>query len=120
MGDQRGTSRREDTLDYVLSLKRPRDYDPQQGCAFEIHFTKARGLWGKDVRAINAKFETDPQGTVARWVWSYADDCLLMDVAELATEGKSLAEIGKVLGISKAMAQRRLDKARREGIYPIQ
>jgi len=119
LGDQRGTSRREDCLDYVLSLRRPRDYSPEQGCAFEIHFTKARGLWGKDVRAIHAKFETDPQGTAARWVWSYSDDGLLMDVAELATEGKSLAEIAKILGISKPMAQRRLDKGKREGIYPL-
>nr|HPO09194.1 AAA family ATPase [bacterium] len=119
LGDQRGTSRREDVLDYILSLRRPRDYDPQQGCAFEVHFTKARGLWGKEVRAINARFETDPHGVASRWVWSYADDTLLVDVAEMATEGMSLAQIGKTLGMSKTAVHRRLEKAKQEGLYPI-
>ena len=41
-GQQRGTSKRTDVLNTVIDLRRPRDYTPEQGAAFEIHFTKAR------------------------------------------------------------------------------
>ena len=51
-GGQRGTSRKEDVLDAVASLRRPPDYDPSQGARFEIHFTKNRGFFGAD--AFNA------------------------------------------------------------------
>ncbi len=35
-GQQRGTSRREDALDTVVALRRPADYEPDQGARFEI------------------------------------------------------------------------------------
>jgi RecA-family ATPase len=45
-GTQRGSSRKEDVLDTVMSLRRPPDYSPTQGARFEVHFEKARGfLW---------------------------------------------------------------------------
>ena len=50
-GHQRGTSRREDVLDLVLAIRRPADYQPEQGARFELHFEKARGLLGRCRRA---------------------------------------------------------------------
>jgi putative DNA primase/helicase len=41
-GRQRGTSRREDSLDTVLALRRPDDYASAQGARFEIHYEKLR------------------------------------------------------------------------------
>ena len=41
-GRQRGTSRREDALDTVIALRRPKDYSPEQGARFEVHFEKLR------------------------------------------------------------------------------
>ncbi len=41
---QRGTSRREDVLDTVIQLKRPKDYEPEDGGRFEVHFTKHCGF----------------------------------------------------------------------------
>jgi len=49
-GGQRGTSRKEDVLDTVIALRRPTDYAPEQGARFEIHFEKARGLFGDDAK----------------------------------------------------------------------
>jgi hypothetical protein len=43
-GSQRGTSKREDILDTVISLKRPDDYKPKEGAVFQVHFEKARGV----------------------------------------------------------------------------
>jgi hypothetical protein len=56
---QRGTSRREDVLDTMIALKRPADYHPEQGAVFEVHFEKARGLYGDDVKPIEATLTTD-------------------------------------------------------------
>ncbi|MDH3691882.1 MAG: AAA family ATPase, partial [Gammaproteobacteria bacterium] len=47
-GQQRGTSRREDILDTVISLRHPSDYRPEEGAVFEVHFEKARGIYGDD------------------------------------------------------------------------
>ena len=41
----RGTSKREDVLDTIIHLKRPSDYEPDQGTRFELHLEKARGVW---------------------------------------------------------------------------
>ena len=40
-GDQRGTSAREDIMDTVISLRRPREYSMAEGARFEVHLTKA-------------------------------------------------------------------------------
>ena len=45
-GQQRGTSRREDVLDTVIAMRKPADFNPGDGAYFEIHFEKARGLYG--------------------------------------------------------------------------
>ena len=42
-GEQRGTSKREDLLDFVLSLKLPSDYMREEGMRAEIYITKMRG-----------------------------------------------------------------------------
>ena len=47
-GLQRGTSRREDVLDTTIAMRRPKDYEPSEGCRFEVHFEKSRGFTGDD------------------------------------------------------------------------
>ena len=54
-GAQRGTSRREDILDTVISLRRPDDYSPADGARFEIHFEKSRGFMGEDAEPFEAR-----------------------------------------------------------------
>src|SRR5262249_29732034 len=53
-GAQRGTSRKEDVLDTVISLRRPLDYDASQGARFEVHFTKSRGFFGDEASPFEA------------------------------------------------------------------
>jgi hypothetical protein len=43
-GQQRGTSAREDILDTVISLRKAKDYEPNQGAKFEVHLEKCRPL----------------------------------------------------------------------------
>jgi putative DNA primase/helicase len=61
-GLQRGASSREDALDLVIHLRRPDNYDPAEGARFEIHYQKARGLYGHDVRPFEAKLVSDANG----------------------------------------------------------
>src|SRR6185436_7932703 len=44
-GGQRGTSRKEDLLDTVITLRKPENYDPREGARFEVHYEKARGFY---------------------------------------------------------------------------
>src|SRR5262249_30955092 len=64
-GTQRGSSRKEDVLNTVISLRRPPDYSPGQGARFEVHFEKNRGFYGPDaepfeVRLIDRQWAISP------------------------------------------------------------
>jgi hypothetical protein len=104
-GVQRGTNRREDVLDLVMALKRPTGYEPKDGARLEIHFEKARGLFGEAVDPIEARLETDSHG-VARWTWRPAHIGDLERVAELLKSGLNPNQIAQELGISKSRSYR--------------
>lgn len=55
LGEQRGTSRREDALDVVICLKKPKDYVQSDGARFIVTFEKERTLYGEDVQTFEAK-----------------------------------------------------------------
>jgi RecA-family ATPase len=60
-GNQRGTSKREDILDTVISLKHPSDYQWDNGA----HFEKARHILGKNVKPFVAHLTQD--GNKQKW-----------------------------------------------------
>lgn len=66
-GNQRGTSKREDILDTVISLKLPPDYNPKNGALFQIHFEKARGFFGEASEPFEAQLITQTDGSF-KWV----------------------------------------------------
>lgn len=104
-GQQRGTSGREDSLDTVIQLDRPAEYDPREGCHFELRFTKCRSVKGDDVTPLDVKLE-DQNG---RLVWTYAplEESKLDQVKKLLAEGiTSPAEIAEALGINRTWAWR--------------
>jgi hypothetical protein len=70
-GNQRGTSKREDILDIVIDLKRPTDYEPEQGARFIVYIPKARHLSGSEAQSFEASLSTidgerDGGGTVRK------------------------------------------------------
>lgn len=115
-GQQRGTSKREDLLDTVIALKRPADYVPDQGARFEIHFEKARALYGRDVSAFEATLQTDTMGAQS-WAMRAVSDASEAQMIELADLGLTMREIGGELGISHSTVVRGLNKAKDEGRY---
>jgi putative DNA primase/helicase len=113
-GAQRGTSRREDVLDTVLHLVRPSDYDPQDGALFEVHFDKARGLHGEDVRPIEARMDVKDDKAV--WTIRDVEDANLLRAVELFKAGESLRTVAEELHISKTAAHRLSRKAKERGL----
>jgi hypothetical protein len=114
-GQQRGTSKREDLLDVVISLRRPPDYDPASGACFEIHYEKARHLSGSDVDPIEARLTTDSNG-LSTWTWRAVSDNTFDRVVDLANEGLSQAEIANELEINRSTVSRAWRKADGQGL----
>jgi putative DNA primase/helicase len=101
-GAQRGTSKREDLLDTVITMKRPHDYDASQGARFEVYYEKSRGFFGDDARPFEAQLMGDD------WVVKELEDSLLGRVQELKAGGLTQREIAAEVGCSPAKVNRLL------------
>jgi putative DNA primase/helicase len=102
-GQQRGTSKKEDVLDTVISLRRPPDYTADQGCRLEVRFTKSRGFHGPDAEPFEARLVGNT------WVLSDIkagddDDTL----KTLRKQGLTIRDIADRTGLSKSTVSRRL------------
>lgn len=119
-GQQRGSSRKEDVLDLVLALKRPDDFDPEEGCRFVVEVEKARGLMGDTLKSFEARLTITDDG--ARWTITDPVDPVLEEVQSLMAEGKTQREIQKALedmGMKKSLGLvnklvRRITEARND------
>lgn len=113
-GGQRGTSAREDVLDTVISLKRPKDYKQEHGCSFEIHFEKARNFSGESAQPIQARLIESESGF--KWEFQALEDSTYQKVVALYVEGiTSLNDIAAELDVNKSTVSRSLKKARELG-----
>lgn len=113
-GQQRGTSKREDLLDTVITLKHPVPYNPADGAVFEVYFEKARGIYGKDTEPFEARLTVDAHVTQA-WTIRDIEDTTLDRVIELHGMGLKQDEIAQELGINKSNVCRALKKAEADG-----
>jgi len=102
-GGQRGTSRKEDALDSVISLSRPPGYTAIEGARFEVRFTKSRGFWGNDAEPFEARF-ADGQWTTSE-IASDDSDAALTAMRE---GGLSLRDMEERTGIPRSTLARRL------------
>lgn len=114
-GAQRGTSKKEDILDTVLSLKRPAEYNPADGAVFEVHFEKTRDMHGDDAKPFEARLRAD-DSDVAKWTFSSVEESTFDRVVTLANEGLSQKEIADELDINKSNVSRHLRRARDAGL----
>lgn len=113
-GTQRGTSKREDVLDTVISLKRPSDYRSEEGARFEVNYEKHRGFHGDDAKPFEARLTTEPDG---RLIWTVKDleQTNFDRVVNLLNDGLSQKDIADELGIVKSTVCKIAKRARAEG-----
>jgi len=102
---QRGTSRREDLLDTVITLKHPADYDPSEGLRCEVHFEKTRAMLGESARPFEVQLKIDPQDEPI-WTVREIEDGRFRQASELFASGLSVRKVAKALGVGKSTAGR--------------
>jgi len=107
-----------DVLDLVMALRRPADYQARDGARFELHFEKARGLFGDAADPIEARLETDGVG-VARWSWRPLLLGELERVSMLLKDGLSPPQVAHELGISRAKSYRLRKRAMELGLVSV-
>ena len=120
-GKQRGTSKKEDILDTVIYLKRPNDYSPEHGAWFEIHFDKARGVYGDEVKPLDVKLTINKKG-IMTWVYKELENSLTHKVADLLNDGVPQKEIAEILKVSKSTVSKHKRKAKEMGLlsdFPV-
>lgn len=103
-GDQRGTSAREDIMDTVISLRRPREYSMAEGARFEVHLTKARGILGDDAKPFEANLVSE--GNALRWQIKELEDVEMEELKRLLNDGYSIRDCAEEMGKSKGAIQR--------------
>ena len=113
-GGQRGTSKKEDLLDTVLGLKRPSDYEAEQGARFEVHFEKARHLLGDDTKPFEAILELDENGGKT-WAFKDMSEATFEKIVVMANEGLKQVDIAIELGVNKSTVCRAFKRAKGEG-----
>jgi hypothetical protein len=114
-GNSRGTSKREDVLDTVIHLKRPDDYQAEEGARFEVHLEKARGVYGADAAPFEARLETRDGADI--WTIKTMEDINTAKVRELSGEGRTVREIAEETGIPRSTVSR-IQKKLRDGLVP--
>ena len=117
-GQQRGTSRREDVLDTVISLKRPTDYKEEKGTRIEFHFEKSRSLLSDKVKPFEARLisKINKEGIkLHEWTRKSLQDSTYESVCHLANEGLANYEICKDLDIHKSTVSRYVQTGKAEG-----
>ena len=108
-GDQRGTSAREDILDTVIRLARPKDYQAREGARFTVELTKCRGLTGPETDPFEATLTALPSGGLT-WTVTDLADWRLEKVREFVGTTMSFREIAEETGIPKSTVARLLKK----------
>jgi hypothetical protein len=111
-GLQRGTSKREDILDTVISLRHAQDYEPAQGACFEIHFEKSRGIYGLDVESFEARLDD------GLWTMKSIKRSAYEKAVRLTKDGYSQKEIADEIGKNKGYISRLVKQAKEKGDLP--
>jgi len=103
-GDQRGTSAREDIMDTVISLRRPKIYNMAEGARFQVHLTKARGIVGDD--ALPFEVHLCAENNLLHWEMQELAEAEMEQLKRLLGEGMTVRECAEEMGISKSAAHR--------------
>lgn len=101
-GDQRGTSKREDLLDFVLKLRVPSDHTMDEGLRAEMHLTKLRGkspqpAWGQP---FEVRLGMDEVGGLT-WMTRPLKELLRERARQMLADGMKANDVVLETGLSR-------------------
>jgi hypothetical protein len=107
-GEQRGTSKREDLMDTVIQLKWPDGYKANDGACFEVHFEKARSIYGPETAPFMVRLIDN--NTNQRWCVEKlkSSDAQFQEILLLQDSGFNQTQIAQQLGVNKSTVSRAL------------
>jgi hypothetical protein len=114
-GDQRGTSGREDQLDFVWKLSPTPGHNPEDGCNLEATLTKSRSLTGAEASPFTFSITPHPDGGLT-WVTSGVKEHRREMVIALLGNGLKQNEAAEAAGVSKGYVSKIKAVAIRDGI----
>lgn len=115
-GQQRGTSKKEDILDTVISLKQPPNYQTDEGACFEVNFEKIRHFAGEEAESFQVNLREQDDGL---WIWEICEldiDPKIVEIAEAHKQGLTIMQIMKQTGLTKSQIETKLKKAKQQGL----
>lgn len=113
-GGQRGTSAREDNIDYSIVLRRPINYEHEHGASFVWSFSKNRTADGTLTNNIHFQLIKDENGNLS-WAYASVKTEVRREVLRMIDEGTKQQEIALQLGITKGYVSRIRSDAVKDG-----
>ena len=104
-GQQRGTSKREDILDTIISLKPAPLRDPNSGAAFNVNFEKTRGFYGEQAQPFFAQLQVDRDGKQT-WIKESPEPDTKSKVQSLCKQGLTQKAVAAELAVDKSTVSR--------------
>jgi hypothetical protein len=116
-GKQRGTSAKEDNLDYSIRLKTPPDYVPEDGCRFIAHFAKSRVKTSDLVLIEEREFKLVVNES-GRSIWTHQTVRAQnkFGVLRLLDGGMSQIDTARTLGLTKGRVSQIRNQAIKDGL----
>ena len=114
-GQQRGSSKKEDILDTVISIRRTKNWTACDGAHFEWHFEKNRGFDGDQALPIEVSLTMDENGRT-QWTYRELEERELNMIGQLYQDGMSQREISKEMKVSLGKVNNLIKQAKKEGI----
>lgn len=114
-GTQRGTSKKEDVLDTVIFLERPKDYESSQGARFNVRYEKNRGFFGDDAKPFEAQLCLNEKSD-SFWKAQTLEESNYEKAIALANDGIKQSDIATELELNKGTISRYISRARQEGL----
>jgi hypothetical protein len=101
-GEQRGTSGREDNIDFSILLEQPKNYNHENGCNFVVKFKKAR-IAQSDLHLIgDSEFSLiETPGGKYEWTFASVKESSRVAVLTYLDQGLSYDEITDLVGLTK-------------------
>jgi putative DNA primase/helicase len=98
-GQQRGTSRIEDALDYTMSLKAPLAAEQGSGCCFDLVWEKTRHFFGEEARSQHVRMFSSELPLA--WLYEDQDEAMKARIRRMG-EKLSVQEIVHKTGLGLA------------------